>query len=183
MGADRAEIQSDFDSSAFKSTSTVPFWLDGKQVTTATTFPVVSPLDHQVLYQCSSANTKDVDNAIASAANAFQSWSKTRPNERRDVFLRAAEEFKRRKDEQYHYSYSETGSPKAMFEFEHYLAYEACKYVAGLLPTALTGTTPIVDEGKSAMVFKEPYGVVLGIAPWNAPNVLGLRACLQPLAM
>ena len=40
-----------------------------------------------------------------------------------------------------------------------------------------------MDEGKSAMIFREPYGVILSITPWNAPYILGLRACLAPLAM
>lgn len=31
------------------------------------------------------------------------------------------------------------------------------------------------------MVFKEPCGVVLGIAPWNAPIILGIRAFITPL--
>ncbi|GAM36622.1 hypothetical protein TCE0_018r05846 [Talaromyces pinophilus] len=33
------------------------------------------------------------------------------------------------------------------------------------------------------MVLQEPYGVVLSVAPWNAPYALGFRACLAPLAM
>lgn len=71
-----------------------------------------------------------------------------------------------------------------MFAFEHNLAYQACLSVAGLIQVATTSTSPIIsEEGSSALVIKEPYGVVLGIAPWNAPYALGLRACLQPLAM
>ena len=39
------------------------------------------------------------------------------------------------------------------------------------------------SQGESyAMVFNEPMGVVLGIAPWNAPILLGLRALVAPLA-
>jgi len=171
-------------SPAFSTSSTIPLWLDGREVKTSSTFDVVSPLDHTVLYQCSSAGEEDVTKAIAAAAQAFKSWSQTKPNERRDIFLRAADEFKRRRDELFHYSHTETGAPESLFAFEHNLAYEACKSVAGLIQTALTSTMPVVaDQGKSAMLIKEPYGVVLGIAPWNAPNVLGLRACLQPLAM
>lgn len=33
------------------------------------------------------------------------------------------------------------------------------------------------------MVIREPYGVVVAIAPWNAPCILGLRSFLGPLAM
>src|ERR1700746_3249900 len=33
-----------------------------------------------------------------------------------------------------------------------------------------------------AMAFRQPVGVVLGIAPWNAPVILGVRAVAMPLA-
>jgi benzaldehyde dehydrogenase (NAD) len=32
------------------------------------------------------------------------------------------------------------------------------------------------------MALKEPVGVILGIAPWNAPIILGVRAIAVPLA-
>ncbi|KIW11318.1 hypothetical protein PV08_10618 [Exophiala spinifera] len=170
--------------SAFDSSSTIPLWLDGKQVSLSSTFDVISPLDQKTLYKASAANEQDALKAVASAETAFKSWSKTKPSFRRDIFIRAAEGFKKRKDEQRQYSYTETGAAESMFAFEHNLAYEACLSVAGLIQTASISTMPVAgEEGLSALVVKEPYGVVLGIAPWNAPNVLGLRAFLQPLAM
>lgn len=169
---------------AFDTSSTVPFWLDGKQVVSGSIFPVISPLDQKVLYQCSSADDVDVSNAVESAQRAFLEWSQTKPRTRRDIFLRAAEEFKKRRDELRHYSLTETGASEAMFAFEHGNAFQACIDVAGLIQIATTSDSPILEtEGNSGLVLKEPYGVVLGIAPWNGPNVLGLRACLQPLAM
>ncbi|EXJ85860.1 hypothetical protein A1O1_06229 [Capronia coronata CBS 617.96] len=170
--------------SRFDSSSTIPLWLDGQEVKLSSTFDVVSPLDHKVLYQCSAAGEEDALKAIASAEKAFKTWSKSKPITRRDIFLRAAEGFKQRRDEQFHYIHTETGAAESMFAFEYNLAYEACMSVAGLVQVATTSTMPVVaEEGRTAMVIKEPYGVVLGIAPWNAPTALGVRACLQPLAM
>lgn len=168
--------------SAFDSDSTIPFWLDGKEVTTSFTFEVISPLNHKPLYQSSSASREDVEKAIASAQEAYKSWSLTRPGHRRDIFLRAAEEFKKRRDELRQYSYNETGAAAAMFEFEYAAAIDLCISIAGLIQPASNSTSPLVNEG-IALVIKEPYGVVLAIAPWNAPHVLGVRACLHPLAM
>lgn len=169
---------------AFDTSSTIPLWLDGKEVKLSSTFDVVSPVDQKTLYKCSSASEEDVLKAITSAEKAFKTWSKTKPNTRRDIFLRAADGFKKRVDELKQYSHTETGAAESMFAFEHNAAYEACKSIAGLIQVASTSSLPVVaEEGSQAMLVKEPYGVVLGIAPWNAPYVLGLRACLQPLAM
>lgn len=170
--------------SKFNKDSTIPFWLNGEEVIGDSVFEVVSPVGQTTLYQCSSATEQDVFNAVSAAERAFQSWSTTKPSVRRNIFLRAADEFRRRRDELRHYSLTETGAAEAMFAFEHNAAYEACKSVAGLIQVAMTSSSPVIDvEDGSALLIKEPFGVILGIAPWSAPNVLGLRACLQPLAM
>jgi acyl-CoA reductase-like NAD-dependent aldehyde dehydrogenase len=31
------------------------------------------------------------------------------------------------------------------------------------------------------LIFTEPLGVIFGIAPWNAPLILAVRACVGPL--
>jgi benzaldehyde dehydrogenase (NAD) len=60
---------------------------------------------------------------------------------------------------------------------------------AGMLREAAALTTQIVGEvipsdvpGSLAMAIRQPAGVVLGIAPWNAPVILGVRAIATPLA-
>jgi acyl-CoA reductase-like NAD-dependent aldehyde dehydrogenase len=48
---------------------------------------------------------------------------------------------------------------------------------------ALSGIIPVTrDSSAPALVFKEPLGVILGIAPWNAPLILGFRAVVAPIA-
>lgn len=171
------------ESTGFDSSSTVPMWLDGKEITTAQTLDVISPVTNKKLYTAAAATTDDALKAIEVANRAFPAWSATKPAARRDIFLRAAEEFIRRRDECYKYAFEETGSPPPMFGFEFQLAIDACKDIAGLIQTVRGSIPTVAEEGSSALMLREPYGVVLAIAPWNAPYVLGLRACLQPLAM
>jgi acyl-CoA reductase-like NAD-dependent aldehyde dehydrogenase len=167
----------------FSSTDKVPLWLDGQEIETNVTYDVISPTTGQVLYKSCSASVEDAYAAIDSASRAFELWSQTKPSIRRDVLLRAADGLLKRKDELFKLSSEETGAADSMFGFEFELAVEACKTVAGLI-SAVVGSVPTpMDDGKSAMIFREPYGVVLSIAPWNAPYILGLRACLGPLAM
>lgn len=70
-----------------------------------------------------------------------------------------------------------------MFEFDFNDALEALKTCAGLIHEASGGMVPTIgDPNRSAMVVREPYGVVMSIATWNAPCILGLRAFLAPIA-
>ena len=57
------------------------------------------------------------------------------------------------------------------------------KLAAGMLREAASMTTQITGEvipsdvpGCLSMAVRVPVGVVLGIAPWNAPIILGIRA-------
>ena len=60
---------------------------------------------------------------------------------------------------------------------------------AGMLREAASLTTQVTGQvipsdtpGSFAFPFRQPAGVVLGIAPWNAPVILGVRAVATPLA-
>jgi acyl-CoA reductase-like NAD-dependent aldehyde dehydrogenase len=53
-----------------------------------------------------------------------------------------------------------------MFEFTFGVAIDACKDAAGLIQTIQGSVPTVAEEGANAVIYKEPYGVVLGIAPW-----------------
>lgn len=165
----------------FDANTTVPLWINGTQRVTKTTFDVISPVHQQVLWKASAADEEDVRDAIASSTAAFETWRWTKPQERREIFLRAYQLLKELRDESREYSSTETAVPTMSFEFEYGTAIDICLQLAGL--SSHYGTVVNPDEKDTSAVFiNQPYGVVLGIAPWNAPHTLGMRACLFPLA-
>lgn len=146
---------------------TVPLIINGKDVTTEETFAVTGCLKGADISHCSTAAPQHVNDAVEAARAAFPSWSATKPSERRDIFLRAAEIFARRKDEMAHYIHEEIGASKEYQDFIIGLAIEGLKDTAGRIAGAVTGEIPTsIHKGMGAMVLKRPYGVVLGIAPW-----------------
>ncbi|KAH7028895.1 aldehyde dehydrogenase [Microdochium trichocladiopsis] len=162
---------------------TVPLVINNEEVRTTTTFPVISPLDGREIWTCSSASTQDALSAVAAAQAAFPAWSRTKPSERRDLFLRAADIIERRKEELGHYMHLEVGADKAYQEFILGLSIEGLRDTAGRIAGAVQGSVPESNHaGMKAIIYKKPYGVVLGIAPWNAPYHLGLRSVTFALA-
>lgn len=60
----------------------------------------------------------------------------------------------------------ETGASDYWAGFNVRLSIDMLKDVAGRI-SSIKGEAPILgEEGTSAIVYKEPYGVILGIAPW-----------------
>ncbi|KAF1846165.1 aldehyde dehydrogenase [Cucurbitaria berberidis CBS 394.84] len=162
---------------------TVPLLINGKEVTTTTTFQVVSPVSHKQLWQASSASLEDVKAAVSAAQSAFPAWSKMKPAAKRAIFTKAADIIDARTAELTEIMNSETGSVSAFSEgFIVPKTADMLRDVAGRLGTVMGHVPTCEEEGQSALIVKEPYGVVLGIAPWNAPYLLGMRAILYPLA-
>ncbi|KAF2848515.1 salicylaldehyde dehydrogenase [Plenodomus tracheiphilus IPT5] len=162
---------------------TVPLLINGQEITTKTTFEITSPSSHTPLWNSSSASLDDVASAVSAAKSAFPSWSKQKPSAKRSIFLKAADILESRTTELAAYMNLETGSTDGFSGgFNVPKAAEMLRDVAGRLATIQGHIPTCEDEGTSALIIKEPYGVVLGIAPWNAPYILGMRAILYPLA-
>ncbi|KAJ6099702.1 hypothetical protein N7467_001237 [Penicillium canescens] len=162
--------------------ATVPLIIGNKDITTITTFDVNNPGKGYVEHKSSAALVQDARLAIESAEKAFPAWSITKPAVRRDILSKTAGIFLARKDEFIGYMVEETGSQPEFAEFILMLGVNLLKDVAGKV-SGIEATSPaLVQEGMGALVYKQPYGVVLGIAPWNAPYILGTRAVALPLA-
>ncbi|KAF6844187.1 aldehyde dehydrogenase [Colletotrichum musicola] len=167
---------------AAKESFTVPFLINGEKVYPEKTFDVVSPASGDVVHKCSSATEKDAIAAVEAAAEAFKTWRKTTPIERREIFLKTAAVMENRKEDLSRIMSEETGAATGWSDFILNLGIGCIKDVAGRLVT-IEGSVPATrDPDVSAMVLKEPYGVVLAIAPWNAPYILGARSIAFPIA-
>ncbi|KAL7266700.1 hypothetical protein RUND412_010746 [Rhizina undulata] len=160
----------------------VPFILDAKFVLTPKSFAVVTPATSTPLWDSSTAAVSDAHKAVESCARAFPAWSKTKQIERRDLFYKLATVLEEQSDDLVRSMKSETGAAEGWARFNVKTGIEFVREVAARV-TAISGILPeSLEEGRLAIIKKEPYGVVLGIAPWNAPLILSLRAILFPLA-
>ncbi|KAL9093017.1 MAG: hypothetical protein Q9165_004155 [Trypethelium subeluteriae] len=162
---------------------TLPIWINGKEHTTSTTFPVNSPSTSQIIYHSSSASLKDALSAVDAAEAAFPAWSKTKPIFRRNIFLRAADLLEQRLEEAARAQIEETGIPEGISKgFMVPTAVEGLRDTAGRI-AGIMGAIPTAQaDGTGAVVWKEPLGVNFGLAPWNAPFILGIRACMYAIA-
>src|SRR4051794_4236325 len=128
------------------------------------------------------AQREDAKAAADAAAQAFPEWSQTPPSARRELLTKAAGILGERAQDIAAIVTEETGGTFGWGMFN-------CKLAAGMLIEAAAMTTSVTGEiipsdvpGLTAMGVRQPAGVVVGIAPWNAPVILGTRAVASPLA-
>jgi len=76
----------------------------------------------------------------------------------------------------------ETGATEAWGRFNVALAAAMMREAAALTTQVVGEIIPSDRPGVTAFALRQPVGVVLGVAPWNAPVILGVRAIAAPLA-
>jgi benzaldehyde dehydrogenase (NAD) len=152
------------------------------QARNGATFERRNPLDGSVATVAPAATPEDAVAAVEAAATAFQSWSRTGPGERRALLMKASQALEAKAEAFAAAVAAETGASAIWAGFNVHLA-------AGMLLEAASLTTQINGQvipsdvpGSLAMAVRQPAGVVLGIAPWNAPVILAVRAIATPLA-
>ena len=158
--------------------------IDGeqRQAGNGATFERRNPLDGEVATLAPAATVADALSAVDAAAAAFDAWAAIGPSERRALLTKAAHALEARSEAFAAAMATETGASAMWAGFNVHLA------AAGLLEAACL-TTQIHGEvipsdvpGSLAMGVRQPAGVVLGMAPWNAPVILAVRAIALPLA-
>ncbi|HXN74751.1 MAG TPA: aldehyde dehydrogenase [Candidatus Acidoferrales bacterium] len=141
-----------------------------------------NPFTGEVIARVAAAGRQDAARAVEAAFAAFPAWSATPPGARRSLFLKAAGVMDSRQSEIARLITEETGGTFGWGIFN-------CILAAGILREAAAQTYGLVGEiipsdlpDTVAMATRQPVGVVVGIAPWNAPLILGVRAVALPLA-
>ncbi|KJA18786.1 hypothetical protein HYPSUDRAFT_144516 [Hypholoma sublateritium FD-334 SS-4] len=148
------------------------------------TFEVRNPFSGDVVGISASAASADCKAAVDAAQQAFKTWEYTSHNDRRDIFLRAADLLS---SDKYRAKITQTMAEEAAAA-----AYWSMTNVIG--STGLFRTQAGMVERLKGEIFpsgtlpgaqviseRRPMGVVFCIAPWNAPITLTVRAIASPL--
>ena len=146
------------------------------------TFERKSPVSGETVSVVAAATLADADAAVAAAAAAFPAWSVMPPSERRKLLLKAADLMDSHAKDFVELGVAEAGSTPIWYGFNAMLSANMLRDAAGLVTQVGGEVIPSDVEGNLAMAMRQPAGVVLGIAPWNAPVILGTRAIAVPLA-
>jgi benzaldehyde dehydrogenase (NAD) len=158
--------------------------INGLKVTAekGATFERRNPLDGTVATRAPAASVADAVMAVEAAAEAFKTWSQTGPTERRMLLLKAADALEAKTPKFIEAVGAETGGTGMWAGFNVMLAAGMLREAAGLTTQIAGEVIPSDVPGSLAMAVRQPAGVVLGIAPWNAPIILATRAIAVPLA-
>jgi acyl-CoA reductase-like NAD-dependent aldehyde dehydrogenase len=145
-------------------------------------FERINPLTGAVASQAEAMQPSDIPAITARAGEAFAQWAATGPNARRAVLMKAAAALEARADAFVEAMMGEIGATKGWALFNLGLAASMVREAAALTTQISGEVIPSDKPGCVAMALREPVGVILGIAPWNAPIILGVRAIAVPLA-
>ena len=145
-------------------------------------FETTDPWSGETAGSAAAAGRDEARAAAEAAGEAFRDWSTTPPSQRRELLQKAAGLLMERAPDISATVTQETGGTFGWGMFN-------CALAAGMLQEAAAQTTAVTGEiipsdvpGLMAMGLRQPAGVVLGIAPWNAPVILATRAVATPLA-
>ncbi|SJX64307.1 related to aldehyde dehydrogenase [Sporisorium reilianum f. sp. reilianum] len=167
----------------------LPCIVDNAAFTPSNTYAVYrtdqpSSEKRDVTHHVHSISAADVARVVESSQAAFPGWKATPIARRREILLKACTLLTERVPEYAGNTMAETVLSRGMAGFElAILATGHLQAAAESMTHALKSEVlPPGDDGAMKIVKREPFGVVLGIAPWNAPFILGLRSVLYAIA-
>ncbi|TGU94272.1 aldehyde dehydrogenase [Mesorhizobium sp. M00.F.Ca.ET.151.01.1.1] len=155
---------------------------DERAATGKASYERLDPFTGKLATRAAAASIADANAAVDAAAAAFPAWSRTGPGERRALLSKAADVMGSKVAEFTRLMMEETGATGPWAGFNVMLAANMLREAAAMTTQISGEIIPSDKPGTLAMAIRQPAGVCLGIAPWNAPVILGTRAVAMPIA-
>ncbi len=163
---------------------TATLLIDGeaREAKSGATFERKNPFDGSIASISSAATVEDAKAAVAAAKAAFDNWAAMGPHSRRKILNKAADLLEARSADFVKVNIAETGATGPWVGFNVGVGAKMLREAAAMTTQIAGEVIPAEKPGMFAMSIRQPAGVCLGIAPWNAAVILGIRAIAMPLA-
>lgn len=143
------------------------------------TYDIVNPATEELVGRAPEASVEQANAAVEAAAEAFDSWSRTKPEERAELLSRAADLIDAHRDEIVPVLQAETGAtmrvaktmqfPQASARLRRYAKGAMRSRITAIEPSVMP-TTALAPGGLiSAVAHRAPVGVVTCITSYNFP--------------
>ena len=145
----------------------VPLWINGIEAESSkgTTFLVHSAKQEKNVFEAQSAHAEDATRAADVALSVFSTWRQTSAYDRQSLLFKAADIFETRKVEAITLQVAETSCEPSWAAFNVRYGLSVMREIASRV-TSVCGELPkTVSEANLCLVFKEPVGPSLLIAP------------------
>jgi malonate-semialdehyde dehydrogenase (acetylating) / methylmalonate-semialdehyde dehydrogenase len=152
----------------------IDHWISGRVAATAGTdrADVFNPATGQVTGRVAMGGQTEVDEAVAAAAAAFDTWSSTPPHVRARVMFRFRDLVESHRDRLAKIITSEHGKVFSDAQGEVTRGQEVVEFACGI-PQMLKGEySENVGRTVDGVTFRQPLGVVAGISPFNFPAMV-----------
>ena len=133
---------------------------------------VVNPATEEIIGSIPSASPDQVAGAAAAAKAAFRSWKKTPAPERGEMMKALGAWVREHADDLAVALTREGGKPLVENKDEMGWSAACLDFYAEIGRLERGRIVPSGEEGQLNLVFKEPFGVVAAIVPWNYPLLL-----------
>ena len=149
-------------------------FINGEWVDSASgkTLAVENPANGQVIAHVAASGPEDVDRAAGAAANAFETWQHTTPQDRSLLMLKLADAIEARADEIGRLESRNAGKPVGVAIDEVPVVVDNLRFFAGAGRVLEGKAANEYIAGRTSLVRREPVGVVASIAPWNYPIMM-----------
>jgi 1-pyrroline-5-carboxylate dehydrogenase len=151
-----------------------PLHIGANEVWTGETFDSTNPArPAEVVGTFAKGRKEDAERAVVVAAEAFETWKHTDPEERARYLLKAAFEMRRRKHEFSAWMVFEIGKSWAEADADTAESIDFLEYYARQM-IRLSGASSLLTSypGEEAELEYIPLGVGAVIPPWNFPNAI-----------
>ncbi|MFG1927674.1 CoA-acylating methylmalonate-semialdehyde dehydrogenase [Cryptosporangium sp. NPDC048952] len=160
---------------------TVPHWIGGKPAEGRQSGPVFDPSTGEQIATVAFAAQDDVNDAVATAKEAFKTWKKSSLAQRTRILFAFRELLDRNTDELARIISREHGKTVPDAKGEVARGLEIVEFACGIGEHIKGDQSPNVSTGVDSFSVRQPLGVVAGITPFNFPVMVPLW--MSPIAI